>query len=1364
MNGLSGIDGLHGLGRMNSAISRMVNENATTINNVLKQGDYLKGLGKLQPDDKMNFAEVMKLYNKNISNDEIRAWVWYKRQKGIPMKHYPEKYKINSDNELKKLVKAGALFVSGKTYLPLPIFTFGNMYDRLSKIKENQDKITKEYGDEIYQNHLDILKKAMPARLSIKNPDPGERPIIQAISKFAHDETYFTMTSVRAEYLSVESAEQLVKVNGRVKVKGNAKSQKYRPISISFDGETKYTLRDVFIKWIYSLDRSEFGKSNAIDITEYYVYGRSLRDDELSADQKAQIKTNARNEGETLFAKFLHEVLTDEDQTRLDFTWNAKYNAQSDINYLRVPVSFECSRYFKSGILQLTPIQREGIAFMEAVGSGINAFDVGVGKTMTAIATAATALYNGQAKRVLIVVPKPTYKKWLNEIRGYEDKFTKEFVPGVLSNTDISVIGWSNLGVKYKNTNFDKKVEQMSITLVTYEGFKKIGFSQNISDKLFTELSNILMQAKEDGSERDKEINYQKLREKLGIGNKNTVCDIDKVGFDYLIIDEAHRAKNVFSNVKSDDEDNKRYNISGNVSETGIKAFFLANYIQRTFGNNVMLLTATPFTNSPLEIYSMLSLVAYNDFVKNGIQNLNDFFNMFILPTTEWAANYKDEIVEKEVIKSFTNRLVLQKLIYNHILYKTGDEAGVKRPCKINLPRMYEKVDGQTKRLNSKQQILTYLKPTVKQKINQDAIVGLAKSATSGQLNSGDLFRALNYSLDNALSPYLYKAAGEYPENYKQFVDESPKIKYTMDCVQTVKKWHEGQRNKDVPDILKEISGQVIYMNRGKRFFPMIKEYLEKEIGFKKHVLYNGIRFDEVEILDSSISEVRKENVKEAFLGGGVKIIIGTATIREGIDLQKRGTVVYNLYPDWNPTDLHQLEGRIWRQGNEFAYVRVVIPLVQDSMDVFVFQKLEEKTSRINDIWYRGDRGNVLDVESMDPQEIKLALITDVGRIVALYFDEEKKEFQRKMANFNASEERTKRIKQQIESYFEYRKKALEYISNILKDVDILKGERKEMEERYGKPELKKAEKLRDDIQDMQTATEITDMDILKIGRRCSNVFGYHYNYYNIQYFKEYVSKVRNTERTLLKPRGLTINDDLSSLIGDLEKEKQELDNEAKLYEGGTESPRFHALYDEILQKKKKLSVEGRSPGERAKEFSKLNYLLGYLMGYVNSNNSCEINPGAHHEAKTLPIKKTNPDFERRLRLAEAEAEAEILLLKLMNLDVTMEGIGGKGDINKMTQRKFINKIEELNLPYSFHLANSGSEYITVNGEKYRISDHYQPSWYQVRNYINCFNYNDVLNHVLENEKKRKEINTTDEMLYDEEHDGFFKNPNFIAK
>jgi hypothetical protein len=104
-----------------------------------------------------------------------------------------------------------------------------------------------------------------------------------------------------------------------------------------------------------------------------------LRDDKLSKEEKAEIKANARIEGERLFSRFLHEVLTPSDQEKLDYAWNRLYNGQSDISYHKVPIGFECSAKFKSGILQLTDIQRESIAFMEAMGSGILALDVGVG-------------------------------------------------------------------------------------------------------------------------------------------------------------------------------------------------------------------------------------------------------------------------------------------------------------------------------------------------------------------------------------------------------------------------------------------------------------------------------------------------------------------------------------------------------------------------------------------------------------------------------------------------------------------------------------------------------------------------------------------------------------------------------------------------------------------------------------------------------------------------------------------------------------------------------------------------------------------------------------------------------------------------
>lgn len=1279
-NVLSGIEGLTGLGELNPASKKAIEENRSIVSKVLKQSEHFSGLGFVE-GKKVPFAEVVKTYNEGISEAEIKAWIWYKRKQGVPMTLWTKIYKV-SDNDIPALVKAGAIFIFGDEFLPLPVYSYGNMYERKDQLIRDKEIITKQYGKDVFENHLKIITGAIPKQLSVTEPDPKERPIIMAISELVRSKELFTISSVRPEYMDTENAEQLTKVNGKIAVKKDSSSSKYKIIRLQFDGENEYSLRDVFVKWLYTLQSADFDKSNAIDIAEYYIYNKPLKDDEMTADQKAELKVNARNEGEKLFSRFLHEVLTPPDQRRLDETWNRMYNAQSDINHKRVPIGFECSSRFKSGLLQITPIQREGVAFFEALGSGICAFDVGVGKTMTAIINIAANIFSGKCSRPLVVVPKPTYKKWIGEIIGYTDKNTKEFVPGVLSYTGITLNDWSNLGTDIKGKiDFSTKVRENSITLVTYEGFKQIGFSENISDALFTELVNILGQSTEK-SARDAEIDYQKYREKIGLGEKNTVCDIDTLGFDYLVIDEAHRCKNVFEQVKSDDEGNKRYNITSAVSETGIKTFFHANYIQRTYGNNVMLLTATPFTNSPLEIYSMLSLVAYDSMRSNGIYHINAFFDTFVLPTVEWTANYKEEIVEKEVIRSFTNRLILQKLIYNHILYKTGEEAGVKRPFKVNLPKLYDKSpDGKTLKLSPSKQVLTYIEPTAKQRRNQQNIVALAQQATSGKLNMGDLFRALAYSLDNALSPYLYAGGGDRPEDYKEFVEESPKILFACECCQSVKEYHENlskQLPGDAPATLKEVSGQVLYMNRGREYFRYIKEYLEKEVGYQKGVLFNNTRFDEVEIIDSSISDIKKENVKEAFLTGIVKVIIGTATIREGIDLQKRGTVIYNLYPDWNPTDIRQLEGRIWRQGNEFAFVRSVMPLVQDSMDVFVFQKLEEKTGRINDIWFRADRGNVLDVESLDPQEVKLALITDVGRITALYFDEERREVEREFARANANLSQVSKVKEVIREYLDYKDELVKWINKFYNEIiakawifDHEKVEKK-LSEYQNTPDekeqikklkdfQKKSEALKSDIEKIQTSSSVSDSDLLECGRKIQRENPYFNNYWIVGNFKESMTGVYKIERTILKPKRLSIFDDMGGL--EMELKKDVMNAEAKLsnYKGGQhgeQSKRFQELLKEIEAKKETLAVKGKSPLERAEDFAKLNYLLQYLKddydpetcpfpGPNDKPGYCQAQPSQPE----IPVyTKIIPENEKRIRIARIKAQAKLKMLELLNL------------------------------------------------------------------------------------------------------------------
>ncbi len=1251
MSYLSGIKSIKQLGALPASIIKQIEGNKNLVTEVLQKREYFSGLGAAS--DVMPFAEVLKMYNQGISDAEIKAWVWFKRKQGVPMTGW--EYYYISDSEIPELVKAGALFISGNTFLPLAIYTFGNMYDRMQDLQENKKAIIKNYGQEIYNNHEKAISEALPSALTVKNPEPKERPIIKAISKIATDIDTFYIKELRAEYSDTETAEELKIVNGVVKVKARRERT-----PIKFDGDTKYSLSDVFRKWLHTLTQVDFKNSNATFIAEYYILNKPLRDDKMKEAEKKELKTNARNEGEALFAKFLHECLKPEDQERLDKVFNLMYNSQADINHKRVPVGFETSLKFKSGKLELTPIQREGVAYLDAMGSGVLAFDVGVGKTMCAIAALANSLYAGKCKRPLIAVPNPTYKNWIGEIIGYDDKHSGEFVPGVLSHTGVTINDWYNLGTGIKDKiDFSKPVKENSITIVSYEGLVKIGFSEKLSGEFLDTLVNVLEQKEKlnegataglgrQKSARAKEVDYQKYKEMIGAGNKDTVCDIDTVGFDFIVIDEAHNFKNIFSNVDANEQGDKRYSMTAAVSTRGVKAFFLCNYIQKTYGRNVVLLTATPFSNSPLEIYSILSLVAYESFVENNITNINTFFDLFVQPTTEPTANYKDEIVEKEVIKSFTNRLMLQKFIYNHILYRTGEEAGVKRPCKINIPLLYAKTDdGRSYHLSSDKQILTYLEMTDKQRANQTEIVELAQQSTSGhgKPDIGNLMRALAQSINNAISPYLYNK-NESPSDYKAYVNESPKIQYVCECIRSVKEWHEQNGQ--------ECSGQVIYMNRGKDYFPLIKQYLENEVGFKKDITSRGVRFDEVEMLTGDTNEKSRENIKTAFLDGAIKVLIGTSTIREGINLQKRGTVVYNCYPDWNPTDVRQLEGRIWRQGNMFAFVRSVMPLVQNSMDVFVFQKLEEKTARINDIWYKADRGNVLDVESLDPEEVKIALITDIGRLTMLFIKAEIKDLEIETSKNNSAISQLENINSEIERYTDSRNDAVQFITDVYNSLPT----EKEFIEKLEKPEQKRLKELCADIEKFQTSSQQTDDDIVSLVRRCRNIYSITaawVSYYSAERFKDRMTNVRRTERTILKPKGYSLTDDLTKLMEEYIEEKKVIEGKAKQYQNEkdrntvVDSPRYKELYAEVERKKAKLAVDGGNIPERVHDFAKINYILQYLKDDVETGVCFLPEPDGIKKKIQVPALPAKEESELE---AEMQIEFEMLALELELLNL----------------------------------------------------------------------------------------------------------------
>lgn len=152
----------------------------------------------------------------------------------------------------------------------------------------------------------------------------------------------------------------------------------------------------------------------------------------------------------------------------------------------------------------------------------------------------------------------------------------------------------------------------------------------------------------------------------------------------------------------------------------------------------------------------------------------------------------------------------------------------------------------------------------------------------------------------------------------------------------------------------------------------------------------------------------------------------------------------------WNPTEPVQVEGRLWRQGNRQKKVHIVYPLMYNSIDSLIYQKHDEKVSRIDAIWsYRGDK---LNVEDINPTELKFDLIKSAEKKAGIMQEEELIPLKKQIRIINESVELIKTAESQ--------KVILE------EEVNDLKNQEKELQT-YREKVITEGEKLPEAIRQL---------------------------------------------------------------------------------------------------------------------------------------------------------------------------------------------------------------------------------------------------------------------------------------------------------
>ena len=1012
---------------------RYVDENGRTFIAPPKAARY-----NPEAEEILDNAGFAKKYGKNWNPEERVFW------EATDYKGYVDLSKLN-DEQIQSL-KSDENYVTEENgkIIHKELFASGNIYAKIQQNEENWNN--GKLNDSDYDRNKKILENAKPELITL------DKISVSVISPFAE--------SVEIDGVPLKDKFMQWATGCNIEDSPN-----------SYDSISDFSLAQV--------TRDDIPPTISWSDVKGYVFNEELErvknaDDD---DEKAQIRNQKKNDrketAEKLFDRFIHNGLTKEESELFVEKYNKTFNHEKAPDYSKLPLFVDGMNQFrKNQTFKLYEQQIKGISFLCNKGNGLLAYDVGLGKTAAGIVATVQQIQSGRCRKPVIVVPKSVIGKWESDIH--------ELFPDIQVN-NLGNFSKEQVGVYYDG-NHGLNIPQGSITLITKDALNNICFGKKVIDEyLFNDYADLLAynDKLKDDNPTVRASTKEAIYREAGIAEQVSsmyYIQWDKTGFDHITVDEAHAYKNLFKIPRAKKGESSEFSEmgTGKPSKRALKMFNMTQIIQQQNENrNVFMLTATPFTNSALEVYSMLSYIARKELEQNGIKDLNSFCKQYAMTRFEKAVTKGGKDIKyKNVMKSFNDLPGLQNILKQYIDKVDGEEQEQQsidfrhsfvRPIKETHTVFLETTPLQEEIFNFAVRVMDYT-PT------EDDI---QKRVEQGKKGVAPVLEAMNLMRTACLSPSLIDSKKlsdllemvDTEQEFSSILSElpskdevvtcSPKLKLVCDTV--ISNW---KAHKDC--------GQVIYMPEGTDSYSKIIDYMVnkgvpknvfatidgssckiggKNVTAKMLTQYTDASDDN----DEDIASDKRAFVAEKFNNkkDPCKILIGSSAISEGMDLNGNSIAVYNCMLGWNPTEDVQVEGRIWRQGNEQGRVHIVYPLVYDSIDSLLYQKHSEKQSRINALFDYKD-ASTLNVEDINPEELKYELIKDPFIRAKLEISDKAVEYKKQLVLLD---NQLKDYDQLIKSRMKYSEKLAEreankanYISNYQNSL-ALGEERRTAEE-----------------------------------------------------------------------------------------------------------------------------------------------------------------------------------------------------------------------------------------------------------------------------------------------------------------------------
>ena len=560
--------------------------------------------------------------------------------------------------------------------------------------------------------------------------------------------------------------------------------------------------------------------------------------------------------------------------------------------------------------IELKPHQKNAVAHILYGHNTLLAHCVGAGKTFEMTAAAMESKRLGLCQKSLFVVPNHLTEQWASDfLRLY---------PGanILAATkkDFEPANRKKFCSRIATGDYDA-------VIIGHTQFEKIPLSIErqtaIIEKQIDEIKLAIEQTKAENGERYTIKQMEKTRKSLQVrldklndqSRKDNVVTFEQLGVDRLFVDESHNYKNLFLYTKM-------RNVAGIAQTEAQKSsdmFAKCQYLDEiTGGKGVTFATGTPISNSMTELYTNMRYLQYNTLQKLGLGHFDAWAASF--GETQTAIELAPEGTGYRAKTRFAKFFNLPELIS---LFK--ESADIQTPDMLNLPvpeAEYENV---------------VLKPSDFQK---DMVAALAERAEAVrdkrvESNVDNMLKITNDGRKLALDQRLINDMLPDNDNSKAAA-----------CVeQAYKIWKDTMEQRSTQLIFCDLSTP-----KGDGTFNVYEDVKEK-------LMDKGVPGNEIAFIHDANTELRKAELFAKVRSGQVRFLLGsTAKMGAGTNVQDRLITLHHLDVPWRPSDIEQQEGRILRQGNQNAKVKIFRYVTEGTFDSYSWQLIENKQKFIGQI------------------------------------------------------------------------------------------------------------------------------------------------------------------------------------------------------------------------------------------------------------------------------------------------------------------------------------------------------------------------------------------------------------------------------